>query len=571
MRLSIKVKLATAFLLVLLVSSAGQITALTDMTRIRSALDDLVQNKSAQLNLVHEMVAQQLRIQREVRNFLLSRTKDERAAIEQRLKLASETSASSLAQLRDMATGNTALLDTFAEKEARLVDLNTKAINMARMGLGYEAFKIVISDGRTDWLEMEGALNAILTERVKDLAQASQAAEREQENARTVILVSFAANLLLITAAAGWIMVTISRGLTRALSLSERVARGDLSHTEPLNGNDEITDLLRALNAMVDRLRLVVSDVAASSRNVAAGAEEMSTTAEELSRGASEQAGSTLEASSSMEEMTANIRQAAQAASDTEAKARKAAADARDSGTTVIEAVDAVRTISEKIGVVQEIARQTDLLALNAAVEAARAGEHGRGFAVVAAEVRKLAERSQTAASEISVLSDSTLRSAQAAGGKLQNLVPDIEETARLVLDISTAAQEQSAGASQVNTAIQQLDRITQVNSSASEQLSSTAGQLASQAEQLQDAIAFFQVSDQSSGSTAAEWEAARTAPAELPTVTQPRQNGPEVQKGRSKISPATRTRGGFTFDLASGQDDLDESFQRRAAPERNE
>lgn len=351
----------------------------------------------------------------------------------------------------------------------------------------------------------------------------------------------------------------IKTALVAAVEMTNAVADGDLSAHVDTRSNDEIGQVVEGLNLMVDRLRGVVAEVAMATGNVSSGAEQMASTSEQLSRGATEQASSTEEASSAMEQMAANIKQSAQNALDTEKIARKSAADARESGVAVAKAVEAMQTIAERIMVVQEIARQTDLLALNAAVEAARAGEHGRGFAVVASEVRKLAERSQSAAGEISTLSANTVRAAHAAGDMLQGLVPDIERTASLVMEISNASQETATGAAQVNLAIQQLDTVTQENTAASEQLSSTAEELASQAEQLQSAIAFFKVEG---GGQGVRSRRTRTAPPRQKSVAKAvRPVATAHVTAPARPEPAIReASGGFSFDLTS-EDELDAEF----------
>jgi methyl-accepting chemotaxis protein len=304
----------------------------------------------------------------------------------------------------------------------------------------------------------------------------------------------------------------ITRPLVKAVDLSDQLSKGDLTVKIEVGSGDETGQLLGAMKNTVEKLRGIVAEVKTAADNVSSGSQELSSTAEQLSQGASEQAASAEEVSSSMEQMGANIKQNADNALQTEKIAIKSADDAKEGGNAVSETVSAMKEIAGKISIIEEIARQTNLLALNAAIEAARAGEHGKGFAVVASEVRKLAERSQVAAAEISKLSISSVTVAEKAGTMLTQIVPDIQKTADLVQEISSACNEQNSGADQINRAIQQLDQVIQQNASASEEMASTSEELLSQAEQLQHTIAFFKIGDEDRMATARTGSAVRKA-----------------------------------------------------------
>jgi methyl-accepting chemotaxis protein len=360
-------------------------------------------------------------------------------------------------------------------------------------------------------------------------------------------------------------------GLRESAAIADSIADGDLTVQPKPLGDKDLLGL--ALRRMVDKLRTVVGDALGSAANVSSGSQQLSATAAQVSEGATEQASAAEEASASMEQMAANIKQNADNATQTEKISRQSAKEAEASGEAVNRAVTAMQTIAEKITIVQEIARQTDLLALNAAVEAARAGEHGRGFAVVASEVRKLAERSQVAATEIGAVSTETVKAARTAGDMLASLVPNIRRTSELVTEISAACREQDIGASQINEAIQQLDQVTQQNASASEQMTATSDALSSQAEELQASIAYFRIDMMSAGHTDAHAPVPRSATAPMaraPSRPPLRAAMPKPAAKavgiKTKLVAAPKLRGkvhGVALDLAmGGPDEEDAQFK---------
>lgn len=291
-----------------------------------------------------------------------------------------------------------------------------------------------------------------------------------------------------------WITRSISTPISKAIEVSQKIAQGDLRQTIDVRSRDEIGRLLGAMNDMVQKLCQVIRELRSTSGTLSSAASQVSDAAEMLSNGTSEQAASIEETTSSLEQMSASISQNADNSRRMERMAVKGSADAEESGKAVRDAVDAMRAISEKTSIIEEIAYQTNLLALNAAIEAARAGEHGRGFAVVAAEVRKLAERSGAAAKKISELASSSVKVAERSGSLLSELVPAIRQTADLVQDVATASSEQSVGVIQINKAMTEVEQVTQSNAASAEELASTAEEMASQAEALQQLISFFRV-----------------------------------------------------------------------------
>ncbi len=265
-------------------------------------------------------------------------------------------------------------------------------------------------------------------------------------------------------------------------------------------------------------LRILV-DIDGATENVTTGVGQVSGSSQQMAQGANEQAASVEEVSSSLEELTATIRQNADNASQTEKIASRSALDAKESGQAVTRTLKAMKDISERVMVIQEIARQTNLLSLNAAIEAARAGEHGRGFAVVANEVQKLAERSQGAAKEIEDLSRDSVATAEGAGAMLEHLVPDIQKTADLVTEINAASGEQANGVQQINKAVQQLSSVVQENAASAEELAATAEELASQAEMMSDSVNLLRTGKRGAGEPAPrdKGRPSRAAPARGP------------------------------------------------------
>ena len=600
MRATIKMKLAASFAVTILLLLAVIGVGIAKMNALNSAITEVIAGPAKRLEIalmVNERMNKTLRFEKN-----MALTNDDaltRKFDEQVMKARSET--------RNMiATGlNIASADgkpRWMQVQSlfeQYVPVNDQIRSLALVNKNAEAGQLSVSKSREIAGTMSEQIDQIVSIAQDAMKQADADTNAQYEQARNILLATAVAAILIAIGAAFWIARLVSQGLSKVSVALDAVAIGDLSQDVTVKTNDEIKDLVDTVNrmtanlresaqladtiasgdltishqplsdkdvlghalvSMVERLRGVVSDSTQAAQNVAAGSQQLSSSSEQVSQGATEQAAAAEEASASMEQMAANIKQNADNATQTEKIARQSSQDAEQSGAAVQKAVVAMRTIAEKIGIVQEIARQTDLLALNAAVEAARAGEHGRGFAVVAAEVRKLAERSQMAAAEISGMSSDTVTAAVEAGEMLSRLVPDIRRTAELVAEISAACREQDVGAVQINGAIQQLDKVTQQNASAAEQISSTSEELASQAEELQESISYFNVDDRDRAGAARSSRAAKPADRRVAA-----RKAKPAQRSQSVADQQARAHG-FALDLSNGGPDGEDAEFGRAA-----
>ncbi|WP_407177435.1 methyl-accepting chemotaxis protein [Bradyrhizobium sp. STM 3562] len=568
MRFTVKAKLACAFGVIIVLSAVASGLSYIKLTDMAATAEALVL-RAGRMEKAAEIEVEILRQVRAEKNALLTSGTE------------SDQFAADISPMRDAVTktketvyamaseGGKKLLDAFAASYVKLNAFQDETLKIGKTDKAAAAERSA-KEGRKVVNDTLEAAEAYIAYTRKGMADQAAAARDEGSHAQLLLMTLALVSIAIAIAAAIFISLNISRALSRAVSLAGAVADGDLNQTIKVSSNDEIGDLVKSLNMMVEKLRQIVAEALTAAQNVSAGSQELSASAEQLSQGATEQASSAEEASSSMEEMAANVKQNAENASQTEKIAAQSAKDAEASGAAVGRAVQAMQTIAEKITIVQEIARQTDLLALNAAVEAARAGEHGKGFAVVASEVRKLAERSQAAAAEIGTLSSETVKVAQEAGGMLAKLVPDIKKTAELVEEITAACREQDVGSAQINQAIQQLDKVGQQNASASEQVSSTSEELASQAEQLQSTISFFRIDNagiERSEAVLPMDRAVSQLRAKAATMAAAERGTRKPMQSAAK--PAARRAvkaaggGGFAFTMDDGGDERDADFQR--------
>jgi methyl-accepting chemotaxis protein len=513
---SIGTRLGLAFAAIIAIAVGLGWVGLDRLRALDASMESVVRGRFPLVQMTHETIERSMENSQVTLQTLLARDPSAVPALATQITETSRALGELLARIETMATTPTerGLLARVRERRAAYIDARRDAERLLVAGKRDEAILVASASMLPRLEQYREAWRVFAAHERAEADREVQTAAARYASARRIIVGLIALAAVVAGAFAFGMARSISRPVLRLVSVAERIARGDLRDEVRVTRSDELGRLERAVATMASKLGEMIGEVTDGASSVAVASAQVSRIAQHLAEGTSEQAASVEETTASLEEMSASIGQNVDNSEHAERMATTGAAEAERGGSAVAETVSAMKSIAERIDVIEEIAYQTNMLALNAAIEAARAGAEGRGFAVVAGEVRKLAERSQAAAKHISGLAGSSVAVAERSSALLVRLVPSIRQTADRVQEVAAASREQAAAVAQINRATSEVEQVTQRTASAA------------QAQSLRDVMTFFQLRMTAEGAQEGTQLAVNVRPSAAPPAPLARRGG---------------------------------------------
>ncbi|MCP1118560.1 methyl-accepting chemotaxis protein [Robbsia andropogonis] len=508
----ISTRLFIGFALTLLLTVSLGVTAIIEAGKIRNAVNDITSRWLPGVQILGEMEAKANEVRRSSLRAIMESNREKKAIQfdQNKASLKNYNEAFVLYKSHVNSPAEQAIANKIESAWQAYLVFNTQTLELASAGESRldEARTLSVGSAAGSFKDAMAAIREAIEVDRRGADAAATAADHSYVAAVNITASVIVVSVVLSIVIAKIISRSVTAPLAKAVQIASTVATGDLTAEIRSEGRDEISGLLDTLGSMTTSLREIIGNVRASSESIALGASQIAAGNADLSQRTEEQAASLGQTASSMEEITATVKQNAENATQGNLLALSAAEVARRGGDVVKEVIEKMENISQSslrisdiITVIEGIAFQTNILALNAAVEAARAGEQGRGFAVVAGEVRSLAQRSAGAAKEITELIKESVKQVEEgsvlvhrAGSTMEEVVHSVNKVTDIVNEISVASKEQHNGIEQVNIAVSQMDEVTQQNAALVEEASAAAGSMATQSVSLKELVTKFRL-----------------------------------------------------------------------------